>query len=1091
MLFNYRKMKVNIFLIIALTTLLYSCNEESKNIIAEPNWTEVDAAKSNVVFSNDLTPNIDNNILEYLYYFNGGGVGIGDINQDGLEDIFLTANEKKDRLYINKGNFQFEDISASAGISDAKTWSSGVSIDDINQDGFLDIYVCKVSGVGGQKLNNELYLNNGNGTFTESATIFGLDFSGYSTQSSFFDYDNDGDLDMYLLNHSVHSPRSYGKTDKRVIADPLSGDKLYENRLNEKEGKFVDVTKQSNIYSSALGYGLCVITTDINGDHLTDIYVGNDFHENDYVYINQGDGTFVESMNKMLTHTAKFTMGVDIADMNQDGMVDIFTTDMLPYQKTVAMKSAGEDTDQIFNIRKDFGFEDQYARNNFHLQTDVSQFQDIALKTETYATDWSWSVLLQDFDNDSDRDIFITNGILHRPNDLDYINYLNSLTSVPSTDEEKAKHLKDMLANMPSEPLANVLFTQEGDLKFSNVKESLIGSPNFSNGAAYADLDNDGDLDIVTNNINAPASILRNDQAAKNYLKVNLNNTIDKASTKNAHVSIHSADTHLSSAYITTRGYQSSSTHELHFGLGQMSNIDSVTVVWPDKSYQIIRNPSINQLLTIEKENNRDQIKAKTNQSTTKPLVFPYKHDENKYDDHNLDKLIPEYLSREGPAVVSADFTGDGQKDIFIGGARYQEPVLYVAKADGTYTLKSNRDFRIDAKYEDTDATTIDFDNDGDLDLYVVSGGNQSAELDKLLEDRLYLNDGKGNLKRIPLSLPHTNGSTVSVADYDGDGYEDLFVGARSIPFSYGLSPFSFVLKNNSGTGVSIAYKERYGMLTDSQWADYDGDKDLDLIICGDWSSLAILENQGNGILQYTSDKLGLKHKGLWNAIATYDYNNDGRLDILVANAGENLKWKTNYDDNNTDVKMYVLDMDGNGQTEPLIFYDYFGNKMPYASLEKLASQIPIIKKQFTTYKSFSEVSSLSDIKASQDKQIVEDKTINEMKSILYLSKDSIYVPYALDNKIQLSTVQDFKVMENGDVIYISNYRDYLTALGKNSGNSGGILRDFSPEEKSFLGHESLSLSPNLNTRQIIHLSESNYLVICNNDYPYIVDIRK
>jgi hypothetical protein len=1068
-----------------LTAALFlSCAEETITETKNTDWLEIDPAKSNIDFNNKLTPDINRNILEYLYYYNGGGVAVGDLDNDGFEDIYFSGNEVPDRLYFNKGNFVFEDRTEESKIISSNSWSTGVSIDDVNNDGALDIYVCKVGLFSDGSVHNLLYINNGDGTFSESSEQYGLDFYGFSTQASFFDYDQDGDLDMYLLNHSIHSPRSYGNTDKRAINDSISGDRLYENRLNETENKFVDVTAKSNIYSSALGYGLCVVTSDINGDNLIDIYVGNDFHENDYLYINQGDGTFIESIADYMSHTSKFTMGVDIADMNNDNLKDIYSTDMLPFSANVAMKSGGEDTDQIFNIRKDFGFEGQYARNNFQLQRAPMQFQDIALATETYATDWSWAALLQDFNNDGKNDIFVSNGIVHRPNDLDYINFLNSIDIKSQSVEDKKAHLDEMLSLMPSQALNNILFTQKEDLQFTELKNSMIGPKTFSNGAAYADLNNDGTLDLICNNINQKATILNNkSNANNNYLTINLEDKSNKT-TKNSKVSIYSGELKIHKDYVTTRGYQSSCSHLLHFGLNSNNKVDSIIIVWPDDSIQKIENVESNQRLTITKESSNQKFK-KRKADDAKPLVFQFRHNENKYLDSDFDVLMPELLSKEGPAGVSADFNGDGLNDIFIGGASLQEPVLFLANKNGSYTAIDNRDFKVDAKYEDTAAATIDFDKDGDLDLYVASGGNQNTELDKLLEDRIYLNDGKGNLKRIPISLPHTNGGTVSVADYDNDGYDDIFIGARSIPFSYGLSPYSFILNNKSGQGVTIAYKERYGMITDSQWVDYDNDDDLDLLFCGDWMGIVIMQNQGNGTLKYQSDDIGLGQYGMWNAIDTYDYNNDGVLDIIGANVGTNFKWKV---DDNKGVTMSVLDIDGNKKTEPLIYYNYMGVDMPFASLDKLKSQAPILKKQFSDYQSFSKVRSISDIDAANGKAIVESKQLNNFYTTLFLSENGKFKPIPLDGMIQYSTIQDIEINNQGDMIYVANSNNMITELGQNSGLSGGILSQYDSETQQFTSDEALNLPFDINTRQILDLDESRYLILCNDDYQYIIN---
>ena len=860
-------------------------------------------------------------------------------------------------------------------------------------------------------------------------------FSGYSTQASFFDYDLDGDLDMYLLNHSVHSIRSYGKISKRKQRDELAGDRLFENKLNESAGTFVDVTAAAGIYSSALGYGLGILTTDINKDGYPDIYVGNDFHENDYIYLNNGDKTFTESMASLLNHSTKFTMGVDVADMNNDGLVDIFTTDMLPFDEKVALKSGGEDTDQVFGIRKEFGFEDQYARNHFQLQLPGQRFSDIALMTNTYATDWSWSVLLQDFDNNGQADIFISNGIVKRPNDLDYINFVNQMSSKPNQRLTEAE-LAQFLNKMPTQKLQNLLFLQNGDLAFSEVVDAKIGPPTFSNGAAYADLDKDGDLDIIANNINQTVSLLENRSNGKrNYVTFQLKGEKNKT-LKGTTIALFSRGKRQLKQYTTTRGYQASSTHYLHFGLGQEGAIDSVVIIWPDRTKSVTGPLPINQYHTLEKTTNSVAYQYPKANNSTALSVFPLQHIENKFEDYNADKLIPELLSREGPAVVYADFNQDGKEDLFIGGARYQQPSLLIRKAQ-RFERQSQKDLERDANYEDVAAAALDFDKDGDLDLYVVSGGNDEKELSKDLEDRLYLNDGKGNLKRLPISLPHTNGSTVAVGDFDKDGFDDLFIGARSMPSFYGLSPYSFVLRNKGGFGLEIAEKRRFGMVTHSQWADIDNDDDLDLVFCGDWLNMSILENQGDGKLVYQAQKIGLgETAGLWNTFYLKDLNEDGQLDIIAGNAGTNFKWKATPE---KPVKLYVMDLDDNGQSDPLIFHHYFSHYMPFMSLDKLRSQVPSVKKQFVNYEAYAKIRDIEDFEQVDLEKIAEYKEITELRSMVYLSKNGKYIGTPLPKEAQMSSIQGMVINEQGELIFVGNHQEYL----RNWVKIWGIVEEF------------------------------------------------
>jgi len=1061
--------------IIALYIVVFlfsSCSEDKKELVSESSvFTQLSGESTGLAFENTLKPSDSKNIIEYLYYYNGGGVGVGDFDGDGMEDVYFTGNQTADKLYENNGNLKFSEV-LDAGIDGGESWSTGVAVDDVNNDGLLDIYVCKVSKMSPEGTHNQLYINQGGMKFQEMSAEYGLDFSGYSTQAAFFDYDKDGDLDMYLLNHSIHSVRSYGKTDKRQTFDPLSGDRLFENKLNETERKFVDVTKESGIYSSALGYGLAISISDINGDRWPDIYVGNDFHENDYIYLNNGDGTFMEAQDQMLQHSSKFTMGVDIMDMNGDGKVDIFTTDMLPYDAEVALKSGGEDTDQVFDIRRDLGFDDQYARNHFHLQGANTQFYDVAVANNMYATDWSWSVLLQDYDNNGQNDAFITNGIFRRPNDLDYINYINRLSELGRDTVEGV--VEQMLAQMPSQKLRNVLFSQGEGHKFSTLHESFVGEANFSNGSAYADFDNDGDLDIVANVLNGSVQFLRNDTKDANHIAVKL---IDKNGTvKGSLITVKSGGNVQSRSYETIRGYQSSVTHNVHFGLAGNTSVDNITVTWPDGSSQTVEKPNINETIEIVKTS-----KSKSFPSVKRDLFYnetlDIVHKENDFKDYNYDKLIPESISAEGPAIAKGDINGDGIDDIFLGGARYIEASILIGTKDGRYKKLENSDLKNDSKYEDVDAVFFDFENDGDLDLYVVSGGSDVKELDKLLEDRLYLND-KGKMFRVPLSLPHTSGSTVSAGDINGDGYADLFVGARSIPKSYGLSPFSFVLTNRQGTGVDIALKSRLGMTTDSEWTDLDNDGDLDLLVCGDWMNVLALENDGEGKLTVNTEILAQGNgSGLWNDIEVSDLNGDSIPDILIANAGVNFKWQA---DKESTIDMHIVDLDNNGQSEPLIFAPFFGKRKPFASLAKLFSQAPILKKKFKRFVDFSKVDDISDL-VENEESIIETKNINQLKSVVFLSSPEGYKQMDLPEELQMNTIQDFTVIGD-EIYYVSNNEDYQTELGAVKGSSGGKI------SKSLEFDSFLDLPYGLNTRELIDVDGKTQLVICNKGDHYFLN---
>ncbi len=1078
---------------VSMILLFVGCTKKKEEVAVERGpiyFNSVPADSSGITFSNDLHYTDDLNIIEYLYYYNGGGVAIGDINNDGLEDIYLSANQVSDRLYLNLGNLKFKDITKEAGMAMDSTWSTGVTMEDVNNDGLLDIYVCKGGNYKSLKAHNLLYINQGNGTFVESASAYGLDFSGFSTQASFFDYDRDGDMDMYLLNHSIHTPRSYGSTELRKVRDSLAGDKLYENRLEESIPEFIDVTAEAGIYSSALGYGLALATSDLNDDGLIDIYVGNDFHENDYLYINQGDKTFKESISDYLSHTTRFTMGVDIADINNDRRLDILTLDMMPFDKGIFLKSAGEDTDKVAQIKRNFGFADQYARNTLQLNRNDRSFSDVALMTETYATDWSWCPLIQDYDNDGLSDIYVTNGIYKRPNDLNYINYLSNI-DFARYDRTKQNELeRKLIEEMPTMKIPNIVFRNKGDLEFERLTVTAGQQPSYSNGAAYGDLDNDGDLDIVVNNIDQDAFLLENtavNEGANNFISFTLKGDDTLKNTTGSKLYVYGKGKTFFKELSVDKGFQSASTHRLHFGLGTVDKIDSVTVNWLDGTAQTERAITINQENTIIRKPSaqaKKVVEGKMESFTT----FPFFHQENNFLDYEREPLMPEKLSSEGPAAVQVDFNGDGLEDLFIGGAKYQSPSLYFQGKNGEFVQDKNSNLAKDIVYEDVDAAAFDMENDGDMDLYVMSGGNDNIEGHEHLEDRIYVNDGNGRFKRLEIPLVKTNGGSISTADFDGDGFQDLFIGNRSIPGGYGLSPFSYILKNDGTGKFGVLQQDRIGMVTDSQWADLNNDGLLDLVIVGDWMPVTILINQGNSKFLNETRKYGLENtQGMWNTITITDVDSNGYNDIIAGNAGLNFKWKASPE---RPVKLYLDDFDGNKQSDPLIFYDFFGKYVPFASKDRLTDQMPSLKKKFLDYTAFSKIANVTELTGKAEADILEIKKITELRSMTYLNMNGGFKGVPLPKEAQMSTIEDFHIQENDgkrQLIFVGNYLDYTTELGQSDANSGGVL---SMDEKGNFGSfQFLPLPSNLNSRKIIKLDKNRFLVVSSNGKSYIFGI--
>ncbi|HJX72383.1 MAG TPA: VCBS repeat-containing protein, partial [Bacteroidales bacterium] len=844
----------NSALILLVLLLAFSCKPGEKE--RDYLFTLLSPSVTHVGFINQLTENEQFNIIEYLYFNNGAGVAAGDINNDGLADLYFTSNQKTNKLYLNRGDLRFEDITDASGAAGMGDWKTGVTMADVNGDDFLDIYVCHVGNYKGLQGRNQLFINQGDLTFKEEAQGYGLDFEGFSTQAAFFDYDSDGDLDMYLLNHSVHTSRSYGGAKLRFDQDARAGDRLYKNEV-AADGKriFHDITGEAGIYSSQIGYGLGVNICDINNDGLPDIYISNDFHENDYLYINNGNGTFSERLTEMLAHTSRSSMGNDVGDINNDGLLDVMVLDMLPDEQKILKQSGGEDDYELFEIKRKYGYYYQFVRNTLQFNLGGGIFSEIGRLAGIYATDWSWSPLFCDVDNDGWKDLFITSGIYRRANDLDYIKFLTGGNRFfPSQDNSDVPD-KVLYEKMPLYPNVNYIYKNNGDLTFSNMAGAWgFNTRSFSNGSTYADLDNDGDLDLVVNNINSPAFIYRNNAEKKldnHYLSVVLKGEGLNTRGVGTRVTLYSNGQKLVAEQFATRGFMSATTDVLHFGLGPANEIDSLLVRWPDQSEQMLTEVPVDQVLTLDIKKAGRPVSGNEQESEKVKLFAPlripgleYRHQEDVYVDLTRELLIPHNLSAEGPALAVGDVNGDGLEDLFVGGAKGQSAMLFTQLNDGSFRPCDVPLFLKDRITEDVDAALFDADGDGDPDLYIVRGGNEASAGDPLLADRLLINDGKGGFNKCEKgSLPYMahNGSCVRPADFDGDGDLDLFVGSRSVPGAYGLSPGQFLLENN-GNGIFKDVTDHRtqglkdaGMVTDACWLDYDLDGDQDLILAGEW----------------------------------------------------------------------------------------------------------------------------------------------------------------------------------------------------------------------------------------------------------------
>ena len=932
-------------------------------------FEKMSSSKTNIDFENRLQKQKLFGILYYLYYYNGGGVATGDINNDGLPDIYFTANSfNNNKLYLNKGNFQFEDITDKAGVGGNAEWCSGVTMADVNGDGYLDIYVCAVNIKGKIQGKNMLFINNRNNTFTESAAAYGLDFSGFSAQAAFFDYDHDGDLDCYLLNQSHYPNQNIVDTSHRRKFDAEAGDKFYRNDLISQGVKgqthFTDVSAQVGIYQSNLGYGLGLAVADFNNDGWEDIYVGNDFHENDYYYVNNGNGSFTESGSDHFRHYSRFSMGNDAADYNNDGQLDLITVDMLPQDEKVLKTYGSDENPDIYKFKLlHNGYQYQYSKNCLQRNNgNGSSFSETALLSGVSATDWSWAPLFADFDNDGNKDLLITSGIVKRPVDLDYVRFISDLAmkKALNTSDKYDDMALDKIPDGASHPY---LYKGDGQLSFKDVSEDwgTAGLKGYSNGAAYADLDNDGDLDLVMNCIDEKALVLKNNSPAKNYLSISFKGEGANTFGIGAKAYVFEKEKMQYQQLMLTRGFQSSVDTRLHFGLHTSATIDSLLIVWPDQRYQVVKNVTANKQLIVEQKNASGMFKQDAFFKPSKELFtdittninLNWKHQEDSFDDFNVQYLIPHAESTRGPKLAVADVNGDGLDDFYVCGARGQAGALMIQQQDGTFVSVDNNIFNADARCEDVDAIFFDANGDAKPDLYVVSGGNETSGKDSALLDRLYLNDGKGHFFKSmdALSAIFENKSCVAAADVDHDGDMDIFTGTLADANAYGIPQTSYLLINDgkahfTTAGSNIISLNEIGIVTAASFTDVNKDGWADLLVTGEWMPMTVfINNKGHfnasGIANST---------GWWQSVFVDDINGDGNPDILAGNWGWNNKF---YSGKNGPVKLYVKDFDKNGKFDQLMSYTLNGKEYPFLAKDEMERQLPVLKKHYLLYKDY------------------------------------------------------------------------------------------------------------------------------------------
>ena len=1025
-------------------------NDDSSSLPENTLFQKLAPTMTGVDFINNVEDGKEFNVLTYRNFYNGGGVGIGDINNDGLDDLFFTANMASNQLYLNKGNLKFENISKKAGVAGQKGWSTGVSMVDINHDGWMDIYVSNSGDIAGDDRANELYINNGDLTFTEKAVEYNLDNEGFSTHASFFDYDLDGDLDAYILNNSFKDPSklaSFSKT--REIDDPLGGDRLMRN----DNGLFSDVSKETGIYTSNIGFGLGVSVSDLNHDYLPDIYISNDFWERDYIYMNQGDGTFSEELSDRVSICSVSSMGADIADVNNDGHFDIFTTDMLAADNHRLKVHTMFDPFYLENLKYRSSFHYQILQNCLQINDGTGMFQEVANLSEAAATDWSWGALIFDFDNDGWNDIYVCNGIYKDIMDQDFTNFIADRDEVKKIVTEKGSFdFRDFLPFLSSTPIHNYAFVNQKNGLFKNQAAALgFTEAEFSNGAAYGDLDNDGDLDLVINNVNMPAGIYENksNEKGNHFIKIQLSEEGKNRNAIGATVKVTTSENEYYQQHYMARGFQSSVGSGLLFGLGTTNTIQSVEVVWPDKTVQVIDKPPVDQVLTIVKNTSEKVNPYSGNQP--KPLFYRKevitgnsRQQENNFNDFDFERLLPRMLSTEGPKIEIGDLNGDGLTDVLSLGAAEDVDKIFFQNERGQFERGDIPDFEIDKSYESTCAAIYDVDGDGDLDITIGSGGNKFGKGMGGFLLRQYENDGQGNFQKSLPKTPLAGGqfAILSPHDYDKDGDIDLFAGARSIPGNYGLTPRSFMLQKTGSRWQDITRKElgTAGMVTDAAWIDFDNDGDDDLMLVGEYMPITFYKNNKG---EFKESVRIPDSEGWWLDITASDLDNDGDTDLVLGNWGKNTKFKASP---RQPIELYVKDFDKNGKSEFILNWKAPGdqNRYPFHTKMDITEQMPSLKKRFLKYKDYADASYETLLTAQERKGAIRRKAVF-LESAILRNNNGQFELEALPLGAQIapmfaSVVEDFNKDGYKDIWMSGNFYGLKPEVGRHNDSRGVLL---------------------------------------------------
>jgi enediyne biosynthesis protein E4 len=1108
------KRLVEIVLVLLLFLFANSCNQKSTSLFEVLNSTQ-----TGIDFKNELKPTPEFNLFSYMYYYNGAGVGAGDFNNDGLVDLIFAANQSQNKLYLNKGNLKFTDVTVQAAIPVDSAWSTGVSVIDINNDGLLDIYVCRVGNYKILKGTNQLLVckginKDGIPFYKDEAKEYGLDFSGFSTQAAFFDYDLDGDLDMFLLNHSVNHDGNYAPRSNFINTyDSLAGQKFYRNDVVAKNGKqqtiFTDITKQVGINGSKIGYGLGVVVSDINMDGWPDFYVGNDFHENDYLYINQKNGIFKDESTEQLMHTSQFSMGVDAADVTNDGLPEIISMDMLPYDPYMIRRSLAEDDYIYFNEKRKYGYHYQYARNNLQWNRGNNRFTEAGQYANMYATDWSWAALWMDFDNDGLKDLFVSNGIPKRMNDIDYVNFVTNdeLQTKLRNNTLKQEDIK-LIEKFPAIKIPNHFFHNKGNLSFSNVTDSIADNPpTFSNGTVYADLDNDGDLDLVVNNINDAALIYKNksnDAKQSSFAVVQLKGDSANRNAIGARMLLFAKNEIRTYEQYPVHGFLSSMQQSIHIGLSN-TNIDSAFIIWPDNTFEKIQlaKDTINKFgykrglpqfdYSVIHQWNKNKIEVN---DITASVQLKYVHTENQFNEFDREPLIPHMVSTEGPALAVADINHDGLQDVFMGSSKGHHSAVVLQTNNGTFFQLPQPAMLQDSMWEHVHAVWADVNNDTHLDLIIATGGNEYYGTDEHLLPLLYLNDGKGNLTRKVDAFTGIDitQSVILPFDFNKDGAVDLFIGGRTVPWNYGAMPRSYLLQNN-GKGVFTDVTKNLaeallqpGMVTDANLVDINKDGEQDLLLSYEWGGIDMFINQKTKFKKQSITA----EAGWWSSVLPFDADADGDMDVLVSNFGLNTKLKASTAQT---VKLYHNDFDGNGRKEQVLTYYLQGKEIPFAAKMDLEKQMPSLKKKFLYAEDFANAS-LNDLFGADKLKQSQLLTATQFAHCIFINNNGTFKKKELPWQTQLNNYRTSIIIDaNGDaladVLLMGNYFDNHVQIGWQDGDFGTILINKGKGEfevRSFKNFGDVKQVRNIKPIQI--KNEKAFILARNNSAAAIIQVK-